>query len=52
MLRLKIYHAEVEDKNSERNNLDIRPGEVHAIWARTALAKVLASVLAGRENFK
>ena len=53
MLTIKNLHAEVEDKKILKGiNLDIRPGEVHAIMGPNGSGKSsLASVLAGRENF-
>jgi len=52
MLTIKNLHAEVEDKKILKGiNLDIRPGEVHAIMGPNGSGKSsLASVLAGREN--
>lgn len=53
MLTIKNLHAEVEDKKILKGiNLDIRPGEVHAIMGPNGSGKSsLASVLAGRENY-
>lgn len=53
MLTIKNLHAEVEEKKILKGiNLDIRPGEVHAIMGPNGSGKSsLASVLAGRENF-
>src|SRR5215203_3281686 len=53
MLKIKNLHAEVEDKKILKGiNLDIRPGEVHAIMGPNGSGKSsLASVLAGRENY-
>lgn len=54
MLTIKNLHAEVEDKKILKGiNLDIRPGEVHAIMGPNGSGKSsLASVLAGRENYE
>ena len=53
MLTIKNLHAEVEDKKILKGiNLDIRPGEIHAIMGPNCSGKSsLASVLAGRENY-
>ena len=53
MLTIKNLHAEVEDKKILKGiNLDIRPGEIHAIMGPNGSGKSsLASVLAGRENY-
>lgn len=54
MLRIRNLHARVEGKNILKGiNLDIRPGEVHAIMGPNGSGKsTLASVLAGREDFE
>ena len=54
MLTIKNLHAQVEDKKILKGiNLDIRPGEVHAIMGPNGSGKSsLSSVLAGRENFE
>ena len=54
MLTIKNLHAEVEDKKILKGiNLDIRPGEVHAIMGPNGSGKSsLASVLAGRESYE
>jgi Fe-S cluster assembly ATP-binding protein len=54
MLTIKNLHAEVEDKKILKGiNLDIRPGEVHAIMGPNGSGKSsLASVLAGRDNYE
>src|SRR5687768_7388486 len=54
MLTIKNLHAEVEDKKILKGiNLDVRPGEVHAIMGPNGSGKSsLASVLAGRENYE
>jgi Fe-S cluster assembly ATP-binding protein len=54
MLTIKNLHARIEDKKILKGiNLDIRPGEVHAIMGPNGSGKSsLASVLAGRENYE
>ena len=54
MLTIKNLHAQVEDKKILKGiNLDIRPGEVHAIMGPNGSGKSsLSSVLAGRENYE
>jgi Fe-S cluster assembly ATP-binding protein len=54
MLTIKNLHAGIEDKKILKGiNLDIRPGEVHAIMGPNGSGKSsLASVLAGRENYE
>lgn len=54
MLTIKNLHAQVEDKRILKGiNLDIRPGEVHAIMGPNGSGKSsLSSVLAGRENYE
>lgn len=53
MLSIKNLHAEIEDKKILKGiNLDIKPGEVHAIMGPNGSGKsTLSSVLAGRENY-
>ena len=54
MLTIKNLHAQVENKKILKGiNLDIKPGEVHAIMGPNGSGKSsLSSVLAGRENYE
>lgn len=53
MLKIKNLHASVEGKEILRGiNLEVKPGEVHAIMGPNGSGKsTLSSVLAGREDY-
>jgi len=54
MISIKNLHASIEDKDILNGiNLDVKPGEVHAIMGPNGSGKItLASVLAGREDYE
>jgi len=54
MLSIKNLHAEIEGKKILKGlNLEVKPGEVHAIMGPNGSGKsTLASVLAGNEDFE
>lgn len=54
MLEIKNLHASVEDKDILKGiNLDVKPGEVHAIMGPNGSGKsTFASVIAGKEEFE
>lgn len=54
MLKIENLHASIDDKEILRGiNLEVKPGEVHAIMGPNGSGKsTLSSVIAGNENFE
>jgi len=54
MLHIKNLHASIEDNKILKGiNLEVRPGEVHAIMGPNGSGKsTLSSVIAGREEYE
>ena len=53
MLKINNLHASVEDKEILKGiNLEVKPGEVHAIMGPNGSGKAHSSVIAGKEEYE
>ncbi len=54
MLEIKNLHAKVEDKSILNGiNLNIKPGEIHAIMGKNGSGKsTLSNIITGKEDMK